>query len=281
MAYRIISDSCADHPDRHGALAQVSRVPLTIRLGEDTLVDDDSLNPDALIERMKREPQAPTSACPSPGAFLEACGEDDTDVYMVAMSDKVSGSYSSAVVAADMIKTLKPGRNVHVFNTLSASAGQAAVCLKICELAAHALPFRQVVEQVEAFIASLTTLFVLEDLSVLKKAGRLSHLQALISMALRIKLVMGARPDGSIDVRGKALSMERALISLINMIKEKCAALIPGERSLVITHCGAPQRAEMIREAVERVCGFKEVLICSPSGISAMYANDGGVVVGF
>ncbi len=280
MGYRIVADSCTDYPDTHEGLRWVKRVALTIYLGKDTYRDDENLDTDALLSQMKRESKAPTSACPSPGEYMEACGKGEEDVYMVVMSDKVSGSCQSAMVAAEMMRAKEPDRNVHVFNTLSAAAGEVAVCLKIRELAQR-LPFSEVVEKVEDFIRSMTTLFVLEDLSVLKKGGRLSHLQALLTTALRVKLVMGTKADGSIDIKGKALSMERAMLSLVNMIKEKCLSIVPGERSIVITHCNCIARAQMVREAVEKYCGFKEVLICRTSGISTMYANDGGVIVGF
>ena len=40
----------------------------------------------------------------------------------------------------------------------------------------------------------MNTLFVLENLDNLKKAGRLTRVQSLVTGALRVKLVMGSTP---------------------------------------------------------------------------------------
>ena len=280
MAFRIIADSCTDYPTTHDKLNWVERVALTIRLGGKEMIDDGSIDPSALFAQMRANDQPPTSACPSPGDFMEAYDRDDADLYVVTMSDQLSGSYASAVVAAEMMKARQPERNIHVFNTFSATVGEVAACLKVRELA-EKLPFRQVTRAMDEFISSFTTLFVLEDLSVLRKAGRLSKVQSMLTSALRIKLVMGADPDGTISVRGKALSMERAVLSMVSMVKEKCKSIVPQERNFVITHCNCLTRAEHIADLVQSACGFKEVLICDPSGISSMYANDGGVIIGF
>ena len=53
----------------------------------------------------------------------------------------------------------------------------------------------------------------------------------------------------------------------------------PQERTLMITHCNCPERAEFMRSLMEKRASFREALIMDTAGVSSMYANDGGVIV--
>ncbi len=279
--YKIIGDSCCDYTDDN-RLDFITRVPLTIELGEKSYVDDESLDCNVLLDDMAHSKQAPKSACPAPGAFMEAIGEND-EAYIVTLSGEVSGTYNSAVLAANLIMEEKPDLKVHVFNSHSAAAGEIAICCKIKELLENGLPFAEVVEKTEAYIRRFTTFFVLETLDVFRKNGRLSHLQAIATAALKIRLIMGADERGAIVIRGKALTMRHALEGLVSQIKERYEALDEaGHEILYITHCACRERAEELRLAIMKACpSLKEVVICRAGGISTIYANSGGVIIGF
>jgi fatty acid-binding protein DegV len=125
------------------------------------------------------------------------------------------------------------------------------------------------------------TFFVLEDLSVFQKSGRLSHLQAIITNTLRIRLIMGGTADGTICKLGQALSMESALKKMTGLIQEKCKTANISGKTLVITHCNCPERAEFVKKLILQQCRFLKSVICRAGGISTIYANDGGIIVSF
>ena len=102
--------------------------------------------------------------------------------------------YNCAQQAKVLLEEESPERNVHVFNSCSASSGEVLIALKIQELAASGMPFKHVVREVEQFIYRMQTLFVLESLENLRKNGRLTKMQAVVTSALRIKLFCGATP---------------------------------------------------------------------------------------
>ena len=180
MHYKIIADSCCDYVQQgEDILSFVTRVPLSIDLDGRTFIDDASLDCTAFLADMAKSRTAPRSACPSPMAFAEACKGPEQDIYIVTLSAKVSGTFDSAYTGAQMAMAADPEKHVHVFNSHSAAAGEVALCLKLQELAQQGLSFQEVVEAGEAYVAGLTTDFVLEDLDVFRKNGRLNHLQAI------------------------------------------------------------------------------------------------------
>ncbi len=278
--YQIISDSCCDYTNE-ADLSFVRRVSLTIDLDETTYVDDADLDCTALVAAMAASPNAPKSACPSPGAWEEAFDGSEGDIYVVTLSKELSGSYNSAVVAAESYMDEHPGKNIHVFNSRSAAAGQVLLCLEIKRLADAGLPFEQVVEKAGAFRDQIATYFVLESMEVFRKNGRLSRLQSLAIGTLRLKMVMRATDIGYIEPAGKALSLQQALDKMVHIIHDKTAGLDLRERTLVITHVDCPARAAAVRDAILAASQFGRSIICRSSGISSMYANDGGVIVSY
>lgn len=140
------------------------------------------------------------------------------------------------------------------------------------------MPFKKVVREVEQYIYQMQTMFVLETLENLRKNGRLTKLQAVVTGALKIKLFMGATPEGEICKLGQALSMKQALSKLVDKI-----ASDPNHvgRTLVICHCNCKERAEKVKEQILAKCQVGEILVVGAGGITTVYANDGGVVVAY
>ena len=51
------------------------------------------------------------------------------------------------------------------------------------------------------------------------------------------------------------------------------------ERDLVISHCNCPERGQMVANAILERINVKDVVLVNASGVTTMYANDGGIIV--
>ena len=278
MSFKIIVDSCCDLTPAQLREECFVKVPLTIRVGGHTIVDDDTFDQGELLWRMKESETAPQSACPSPMQYLEAfnCGADD--LYVVTLSALLSGSHNAAAQARSIWLEDHPGANVHIFNSCSASAGEVLVALKIQELAQSGMDFTTVVDQVSRYINEMETYFVLETLDTLRKAGRLNRVQSIVTSTLRIKLLMGATPEGEICKKGQAMSVKQALNKMVALMADDLKHV--GKR-LSIVHCNCLERAFYVKELAMKQCRFDEILVSDTGGIATMYANDGGIVVAY
>ena len=278
MSFKIIVDSCCDLTPAQLREECFVKVPLTIRVGSHTIVDDDTFDQGELLWRMKESETAPQSACPSPMQYLEAfdCGADD--LYVVTLSALLSGSHNAAAQARSIWLEDHPGANVHIFNSCSASAGEVLVALKIQELAQSGMDFTTVVDQVSRYINEMETYFVLETLDTLRKAGRLNRVQSIVTSTLRIKLLMGATPEGEICKKGQAMSVKQALNKMVALMADDLKHV--GKR-LSIVHCNCLERAFYVKELAMKQCRFDEILVSDTGGIATMYANDGGIVVAY
>ena len=277
MTYKLICDSCTDLPPELVTDPCVRRVPLSIQVGQETIVDGDDFCQTELLEKMRHWPDAPKTACPAPNMYLDQF-VDGGDNYVVTLSGQLSGSYNAAMQARAIYREEGGSGNVHVFNSRSASAGQAQIALLVRELAGRGISFTQVVEKVEAYIDRMKTLFVLENLDNLRKNGRLTRMQSLVTGALRVKLLCGATPEGEIQKLGQGLSIRQTLSKMVSHMANDPDHV---DRRLVLAHCNCLERAEAVREMVRQKCRFGEILIVATGGLSTVYANAGGIVAAY
>ena len=278
MSFKIIVDSCCDLTGTMLKDPCFVKVPLTIRVENSSFVDDASLDRSDLLWAMKQSEDAPSTACPAPQSYLDAyqCGADD--IYVVTLSALLSGSHNSAEQARMLMEEDHPNKNVYVFNSCSASSGEVLVALKVRELAESGAPFKHVVREVEQFIYQMQTMFVLETLENLRKNGRLTRLQSVITGALKIKLLMAATPEGEICKLGQTLSIKQALSKMVDHMANDPAH---AGRTLAICHCNCLDRAFQVKAMAEQRCKFAHILILEAGGITSVYANDGGIVTAY
>ena len=278
MSFSIIVDSCCDLTPEMRSDPVFRSIPLTIRVGGKDYIDDQNLDTSLLIYAMDQSPDASSSSCPSPGDYLEAFRQAEGDLYVVTLSALLSGSHNSAWQAKQMLLEEEPERNIHVFNSCSASAGEVLLAQAVRRLAGSGLPFAQVVARTEQTIAETNTLFVLENLDNLRKNGRLTKVQAMLTGALRIKLIMGATPEGEICKHGQALSVKQALAKIVDIM---AADDRHKGKILYIAQCLCPERADQLWQLVQKSCQFAGVAITATRGLSSYYANSGGVIVAY
>ena len=278
MSFKIIVDSCCDLTVQMRQDPCFVKVPLSIHSNGSVFVDDDSLDQADLLWSMRQSEDAPSTACPSPQAYLDSFQGSEEDIYVVTLSALLSGSHNSAEQARALLEEDHPEKNIHVFNSCSAAAGEVLIALKIRELAASGMPFKRVVQEVEQYIYQMQTMFVLESLENLRKNGRLTKAQAAITGALKIKLLMGATPEGEICKLGQALSMKQALNKLVEKIAADPAH---AGRTVAICHCNCLDRAFQVKQQIETKCQPGKILILEAGGITTVYANDGGIVVAY
>lgn len=283
MTYKIIGDSCLDLTQELKKDPGFQMIPLTLQVGNVQVIDDETFDQSAFIEMVKACPECPKTACPSPESFKKAYEEADVDaVFVITLSNHLSGSYNSAVLAKELYEEEKKEagetvtKKIAVIDSLSASSGELDQALYIRDLCEQGLDFETVAEMAEAYSHRMKTYFVLETLDTLRKNGRLSGLQAFFATALNIKPVMGAE-EGVIIKLDQARGINKALQRMCD-IAVKETGDTSGKR-VVICHVNHQERALYVKAELEKRASFKEIVITEAAGVATVYANDGGVIL--
>ena len=277
MSYKIVVDSCGELPEKLKKDGHFESVPLEIFVEDYRIVDDATFNQADFLRRVAESPKCPKSTCPSPERYMEAYDCQAEHIYAVTLSSKLSGSYNSAELGKALYIEEKGEKQIHVFDSKSASVGETLIAMKIQECEETGMAFEEVIAAVDAYIEEQNTYFVLESLEALRKNGRLSNLKAFVASALNIKPVMGSTPEGEICQLDQSRGMHKALDKMITVMLSRvqnCETKI-----LAISHCNCYERAKELAEKVGKMAKFKDIFVIDTAGISSLYASDGGIIM--
>lgn len=279
MSYKIVVDSCCELPEEFRKQVNCEIVPLEIQVDDYRICDDDTFNQKEFLKKVAQSPNCPKSSCPSPERYMKTYAGDEENIYVVTLSAELSGSYNSAELAKNLYLEENPKKNIHIFNSRSASGGETQIAYWVREQEEQGKSFEEIVRNTEKKVDEMGTYFVLESLEALRKNGRLSNLKAFVANTLNIKPVMGRTIQGTIIQLGQARGINKALSKMVDYslgeIKDT------KDRRLIITHCNCPQRAEEVKQSYLSKAEFAETVVMDTRGISSLYANEGGIIVTF
>ena len=277
MSYRIVVDSCGEFTEEMAKDSHFVHAALNLEIDGNHFVDDETFDRLRFLDLVEKSPNCPKSSCPSPEVYRSAfdCGADH--LYAVTISAELSGSYNSAVLGQNLYLEDHPDAKIHVFNSCSASVGETLLAKKIQECEEAGMEFEEVIKAVEAYQAERQTFFVLESLDHLRKNGRLSAVKAFVASALNIKPVMEGNKQGIIEQAGQARGMQKALRMMVELLVERMNK--PEEKTVAIVHCNNEARAQFVKEEIEKRTKVKEIIILPSSGVSTLYAAQGGIIL--
>ncbi len=277
MTYRLIGDSCTDLDENLKRDDNVRIVPLTLEIGDYQVIDDNKFNQKDFIKRMAESKIGAKSACPSPEAFKEAMECDVDMVFVVTLSEHLSGSYQSAEIGKKLYEEEHDSKNILVLSSKSASAGQYRLMLELDALCKQGLKFEEISKRIIELRDNMKTYFVLESLDTLRKNGRLSAVKALIASALNIKPIMGAI-NGVIVKKDQQRGIQKALSRMVELAINE-AGENSKDKIVCITHINNEERGESVAKLFRKSNRFKDVKLVNGAGVATMYAGDGGIVL--
>lgn len=214
---KIITDSTADFTREEAAGLGLSVVHLRTRFGDEEYIDGVDITPHQFYEKLVESDVLPTTSQPSPAEFEAAFAsalEEAGEVVAITISSALSGTYQSAVIAAEAF-----GGRVRVVDSLSASIGEQVIVRRAAQLAAEGLSAAELAGRIEAERGDVCVLALLDTLEYLKRGGRISAAAAFAGGVLAIKPVVTLR-DGAVVMAGKARGSKNGG-NLLNQFAEK------------------------------------------------------------
>ncbi len=230
MTIAVVTDSSSDLPADLTRAHNIEVVPLSIRFGDEELVDRRDLTPPQFWARCAASPVLPETSAPSPGAFeaafRAAAAGGAEGVVCVTLSSKLSATIEAARAAARALEGVVP---VRVVDSRSVTMGLGMIVLATGRAAADSNDLDQVASQA-AELAERTRVYgTLDTLENLKKGGRIGAAQALLGSILSVKPVIEVR-DGAVEPGPKQRTRARALAWLADRV---AADAPPGQVAIV------------------------------------------------
>ena len=131
MEYRIVVDSCGELTDEMKKSGIYKTASLSMEVDGVHIQDDESFDQADFLKRVAESSECPKSSCPSPEKYMELYHCEAERVYAVTLSAELSGSHNSAELGRKLYEEEYGRKQIHVFNSRSASVGESLIALKI------------------------------------------------------------------------------------------------------------------------------------------------------
>lgn len=276
MCVRIIVDSSTDVSEKYREKIQF--VPLTVRFGDREYLDGVELSKHQFYEMLVESDVLPTTSQATPAAFaeyLESVASAGESAVVITLSSKLSGTYQSAVLAAEDYP------NIYVVDSQSVAIGTGVLAQYAVELAQQGMGAEEIAQVLTQQREKVCVVALLDTLEYLKKGGRISKTVAFAGGMLNIKPVVTVQ-DGAVALIGKARGSRNGNNLLVEKIRE--AGGVDFERPVLLGYTGLS--SALLEKYVDdskalwadHVDKLNGCLLCSVIGT---HAGPGAVAVAF
>jgi DegV family protein with EDD domain len=250
----IATDSACDLPPAYYREYDIRVVPINIQFGTETYRDGVDLDRAGFYRKVKEMGVLPSTSQPSSGQFERAyrqmMEEGAEDIVSVHVTAKLSGTYQSAKLAAEM---LRGQVRVYPIDSACASGGQGFMAVEAVRMARAGKTVDEIMARMETLRERVNIVLTLDDLRYAQMSGRVGRLQSSLASLLNVKPIV-LLEDGIVDVVEKVRTRHRALDRLIELMAERVGT--SHEVNLAAIH------ADAIEEGQELLARAKSFFNC-------------------
>ncbi|MDN6899692.1 DegV family protein [Oenococcus sicerae] len=214
----ILIDSCSDAPQYLQDKEYVKTMPMQLHWDGEVLRDRVDITPDEFYDRMKHSSTIPTTSSPQSGdiieKFEELKKEGFTHVIAICISSGLSATFSQVSSLAVDEKNI----DVKVINTKNIGIGSGLFAVYADDLIQQKLPFKTIVNLVNASVSSSKIFFYIPTLKYLAAGGRIGKVANILGSALNIKPIISCNEQGIYYSIAKARGEKKAIEKLLALV---------------------------------------------------------------
>ena len=269
----LVTDSTSDLLPHEAKALGVTVVPLTVRFGDEQLLDGIDIDAATFYERLTSSSVMPTTSQPSPEQFAavyrELLRDDGDEVVSLHISAKLSGTLQSANLAAQEF----PAGRVHVVDSMSVSAGIQLLVQLAARKRDGGADAATVVRNLESARTRTRVYVLLDTLTYLQKGGRIGRAQAFLGGVLNVKPLLQIE-HGEVEPVARVRSRQQGLARMVELIRG-CGPL----ESVSMMHTTALDAATDLRSRLTALLPEMEVPLGQLGPVVGTYGGPGLVGV--
>lgn len=244
---KIVTDSAQDFPPELLEARGISVVPLTVFFGEESFLDGYGIRGKAFYDKLRTSPHMPHTSQPSPEAFraeFDKLSGDGSSVLAILLSQALSGTVQSALLAKDML----PDRKIEIVNSKLASCAYGVVAIEAARMAEEGAGLEEIAERVRQLCERVVTVFSVDTLDYLAKNGRIGRAQHFLGGLLNMKPILGLDKDGYVTAIERVRGKSKVIPKLIEILEER----VSSRKAFVlsISNADAPSEARELKESL-------------------------------
>ena len=282
MSYKIITDSSCDFTDAMCAELGIAYTPLTVTYnGESHSNFSEKAAIKAFYDELRNGVTATTSAAnpESWASVMEPALAEGHDVLVIAFTSGLSATYQSAVIAAEDLREKYPDRKINVVDSLCAALGQGLLIWYACKKRDEGMDIDELTAWVEENKLHICHWVTVDDLSHLKRGGRISATTALVGTMLNIKPIIHVNDEGKLinvgKIRGRKGAIEH-IASKVGELGEGC-----DNETCFVVHGDCEADANVLANILKEKYGVKNVHIGYLGPVIGAHTGPGVLAVFF
>jgi DegV family protein with EDD domain len=257
--FRIVTDGAVDIPAEWYQEFDIQRIPINVHFGEaKTFIQDVELSMDEFYKLVdsKSLPHPKTSQ-PSPHQFVEfykKIAQPGDTILSIHITSKLSGTYASAVAAAE---ELKGTYNIVPVDTLGGSMGTAFMCRSARQMERAGKSVEEIVKFIESVRSKTLIILTLDTLEYARLSGRVGALRSALASALNLKPIAMLK-DGLVDMVDRVRTRKAAFERVVELAKEHAGSQ---PVSLGVVHARDLAAAQVLMEQAKKSLNVKEAYL--------------------
>jgi len=256
----ITSDSSCDLGSIKAKELDIDCAFLTYTIEDDVFYDDmveEHIN--EFYEKMRKGAIPKTSQIPPSEfvKFFENQVKKGLPVLHLSVSSHLSGTYLSATIAAKEVMSKNPDAYITVVDTEIGSAGIAMMLFEAVKYRDEEKTIEQAVSHLNAIKYNINVFITTNDLTYMRRGGRVSTAGAIISSVLNICPIISLPKSGKLYVKNKVRGNSATLDKFIECVSD--TVLKPEKQTLYIAHSDAIDKAKEYGEKLVKEFGFKNI----------------------
>ncbi len=197
-----------------------------------------------------------------------------TDVLVIVISAKLSGTYQGALLAKDMIE----GLNIYVLDSRSVSYGEAYLVEEAIRMIKEKMPVIDIYDELEHIRDHIYLYVLVDTLKFLVKNGRLSATSGFLGTLLKIKPLLQIQKDGSLVPYEKIRTTRKARARLLEIIEHD----IEGKNVIIfIAYTNNEEDAKSLKHDIQAKRPDVNVKIVPLTPVVGAHAGPGTLGVGY
>ena len=178
--------------------------------------------------------------------------EQGKDVVHIEFSSALSGTYSSAKNAAQLLKEQFPERTVYVIDSRGASGGHGLLTDLAADRRDEGATAAELAEYVESIKLKVHHWFFSTDLSYYVRGGRISKAAAVFGGMLEICPLLNMDEAGHLVPREKIRTKKRVMKEIVNRMEKYADNGTDYSGKCILCHAGCYEDARAVADAIEQ-----------------------------
>ncbi|MCK4575302.1 DegV family protein [candidate division WOR-3 bacterium] len=230
-----------------------------------------SISPDQFYKRVKEGKMPRTTLLPT-GLLVNTYKKLETDAILsIHLSSKMSGTYNSALTAAEMVKD---NVRVEVFDTGLTTLGEGMIVLESAIEAFAGKDIESVKGKAEEVRSKVKMVLAINDLNFLHRSGRLGKGKALLGAVLKI-IPMVTFVDAEVVPFGRARTTSQAISKIKNEIRKDLAVSKAERLKVLLGYTTDDKICRELEETIREEFTVSELYILQLNSVVGVYVGPG------